>query len=75
MYSTKMEKLLLRRSELMNEDKRNNTQNDLISKYLLHFHDDYSLDMGETFNHKQELNPWSNIQVFKDYCKTETEKY
>lgn len=75
MYSAKMEKLLFRRSELMIEDKRNNTQKDLISKYMLHYHNDYSLDMGETFNYKQELNPWRDIKVFKDYCKTETEKY
>ena len=75
MYSSRMEKLLLRRSELMKQDRENNTTNDLISKYMLHFHNDYSIDMGDTFNHKAELNPWKNITVFKNYCKDETEKY
>lgn len=75
MYSSKMEKLLLRRSELMKEDKQNGTTKDLISKYMLHFYNDYSFDMGETFNNKPELNPWKDINVFKNYCKSETNKY
>ena len=72
MYSVKMEKLLNRRSTLMQEDKRNGTQTDLISKYMLHFHHDYSQDMTITFD---ELMSWKNIIVFKQYCKAETMKY
>lgn len=75
MYSVKMEKLLNRRSILMQEDKRNGTQTDLISKYMLHFHDDYSQDMTITFGGKAELMPWKDINVFKQYCKAETMKY
>lgn len=75
MYSQKMEMLLNRRSELMIADKQNGTSTDLISKYLLHFHYDYTTDMGATYNHKPELNPWKDIRVFKNYCKSETDKY
>lgn len=74
-YSPKMEKLLAKRDELEKSDKKNDTHMDLISKYMLHFHSDYSLDMEETFGNKSELNPWKNINVFKNYCKDETEKY
>lgn len=78
-YSTKMEKLLKRRSELMEEDRKNNTSNDLISKdliskYMLHFHHDYSIDMGRCYT-DTELNPWKKIGIFKSYCQKETEKY
>ncbi len=75
MYSSKMEMLLNRRSELMMADKQNNTFTDLISKYLLHFHFDYTTNMGATYNYKPELNPWKDIRVFKNYCKGETDKY
>lgn len=75
MYSAKMEKLLNRRNILMQEDKRNGTQTDLISKYMLHFHEDYSQDMTITFDRKAELMPWKDIDVFKQYCKAETMKY
>ena len=74
-YSVKMEKLLAKRSELEKSDKENGTHLDLISEYMLHFHSDYSLDMGDTFGDKRELNSWKNIEVFKNYCKNETEKY
>ncbi len=75
MYSVKMEKLLNRRCTLMQEDKKNGTQNDLISKYMLHFHDDYSQDMTKTLDGKAELMSWKDINVFKLYCKKETMKY
>ena len=74
-YSSKMEKLLVRRGELEKNDKDNGSHTDLISKYMLHFHSDYSLDMSETFANKPELNPWKNVEIFKNYCKNETEKY
>lgn len=45
----------------------------MISKYLLHFNPDYSLDLigvlGENFR------PWNDPKKFKDYCFRETEKY
>lgn len=75
LYSVKMEKLLYRRSELMEADKKNNTETDLISKYMLHFHYDYSVDMGSTLGNKAELVSWKNVNNFKKYCKDETDKY
>lgn len=69
-YSSKIKKLLDRRAELMHKDKNN----DLISKYMLHFHYDYSFDM-EAYLGKTELLSWKNINVFKAYCHIETEKY
>ena len=75
MYSSKMEILLRRRSELSEADRKNHTTNDLISKYMLHYHNDYSTDMGHTFGNKPELNQWKNINKFKEYCKNQTKNY
>ncbi len=75
MYSHKMEILLTRRKELEEQDKKNHTETDLISKYMLHFHPDYSINMTKTFAGKSDLNPWKDVNVFKKYCKEETTKY
>ena len=75
MYSPKILKLLIRRDVLMRADKQNGTQTDLISKYMLHYHNDYSQDMAVTFGDVAELMPWRNIATFKQYCKNETDKY
>lgn len=65
----KMKKLLWKRSEL----ERSAEQDDVISKYLLHFYPDYSQDLigilGENFR------PWNDPKKFKAYCFKETEKY
>ena len=74
-FSRKMEKLLDIRETLMRNAKKNQTETDLISKYMLHFYNDYSHNMAETFGNIEELKPWENINKFKIHCKEETEKY
>lgn len=71
MYSSKMEKLLSIRADLM----KNDNKNDVISKYMLHFYNDYTYNMLATFRGISELNPWGDINNFKQYCREETEKY
>lgn len=75
MCSPMILKLLNRRDVLMREDKQNGTQTDLISKYMLHYHNDYSLDMAATFGEVDGLLQWRNITTFKQYCKDETDEY
>jgi len=75
MYSSKMEKLLNKRAELEQYDKQHLTFTDLISKYMLHYHYDYSVDMSPAFGTVSELYPWKHVSDFKKYCSDETNKY
>lgn len=64
-------KLLRQRERLENQDEQENA--DMISKYMLHFHIDYSKDLTEII---QMRDPhWGNIPTFKSFCKTQLDCY
>ena len=68
--SDNMMKLVRRRDELEKVDKG---KADLISKYMLHFHTDYTHDMTEII--KLDTTQWGNIELFKSYCDNQFKKY
>lgn len=68
--SDNMMKLVRKRDDLEKTDK---PKADLISKYMLHFHIDYSRSMGDVIN-MTDPN-WNHIPTFKNYCVQHLEKY
>lgn len=68
--SDNMMKLLRRRQDL---EKDHKPSADLISKYMLHYHNDYSVNLSTEV---QMENPnWGNVPLFKNYCKEQLAKY
>ncbi len=68
--SDNMMKLVRKRDELERIDK---TQADLISRYMLHYHNDYTRSMDDVVN-MTDPN-WNDIITFKNYCSRQLEKY
>lgn len=68
--SDNMMKIVRKRDELERQDK---TKADLISKYMLHYHIDYSRNMNDVIGMKDPN--WNDIQIFKDYCLNQTNEY
>lgn len=68
--SDNMLKLIRRRDDL---EKTSNRDAGLVSKYMFHFHTDYSLDMSEIIN-MQDSN-WGHIPTFKKYCVRQVSEY
>lgn len=69
--SDNMITLLRRRKELSEHVGRGNEED--ISKYMLHFHNDYSKDMSPLINGCPAK--WGNIQNFKTYCVSQLDNY
>lgn len=68
--SDNMLKVVRKRDDLERQDKE---KADLISKYMLHYHPDYSRKMDDVIGMN---NPdWNNISIFKAYCLCQTEEY
>ena len=68
--SDNMMKVVRKRYELETQNKENAN---LISKYMLHYHPDYSRSMDDVIGMN---NPnWNNIPTFKAYCFRQTEEY
>lgn len=68
--SDNMMKLVRKRDELERTDKQ---KADLISKYMLHFHYDYTRSMHDVIN-MTDPN-WNDIPTFKAYCIRQTNEY
>ena len=62
--------LLRKREEL-----EKNGVEDVISKYMLHYHADYTRDMSDVLNQEQKDAGWNEIARFKEYCKSNIEHY
>lgn len=69
--SDNMITLLRRRKELANIVGRGNEEE--ISKYMLHFHNDYSKDMTGLIGGCPVQ--WGNIAIFKSYCFNQIDNY
>lgn len=48
---------------------------DVISKYMLHFHADYTRDMSDILNQEQKDAGWNEIEKYKEYCNANVENY
>mgnify|MGYP004676755095 CR=1 FL=1 len=68
--SDNMIKVVRKRDELERQDK---DKADLISKYMLHYHPDYSRSMEDVIG-MNDPN-WNDIPTFKAYCLRQTEEY
>ena len=68
--SDNMMKLVRKRDEL---EKQNKAKADLISKYMLHYHPDYTRSMSDVIE-MSDPN-WSDIPTFKQYCHHQTDEY
>ena len=68
--SDNMMKLVRKRDELERTDK---AKADLISKYMLHYHTDYTRAMNDVLN-MTDPN-WNDIPTFKAYCYRHLENY
>lgn len=68
--SDNMMKVVRKRDELERQDK---DKADLISKYMLHYHPDYSRSMEDVIG-MNDPN-WNDIPTFKAYCLRQTEEY
>ena len=66
--SDNMMKVVKKRDELERQDKA-----DLISKYMLHYHPDYSRSMEDVIG-MNDPN-WNDIPTFKAYCLRQVEEY
>lgn len=67
--SDNMMKVVRKRDELERQDK---DKADLISKYMLHYHPDYSRSMEDVIG-MNDPN-WNDIPTFKAYCLRQTEE-
>lgn len=72
--SENMKHLIHKRDKLEKEDKANGTEIDKISKYLLHYHHDTPDDVSGVLP-EQCVEQWKNPINFKNYCKSQSEKY
>lgn len=68
--SDNMLKLIRKRVEL---ERMNNDDADKISKYMFHYHTDYSEDMTSIIGINDPN--WGNIPKFKSYCLNQVEEY
>lgn len=68
--SDNMMKVVRKRDELERQDK---DKADLISKYMLHYHPNYSRSMEDVIG-MNDPN-WNDIPTFKAYCLRQTEEY
>lgn len=68
--SDNMMKLVRRRDELEKNDKNSA---DLISRYMFHYHADYSRQMNDIINMNEQN--WGNIPTFKKYCLLQVDNY
>ena len=68
--SDNMMKLVRKRDELERTDK---AKADLISKYMLHYHTDYTRPMDDVVG--MDDPNWNHIHTFKSYCIKQTEEY
>lgn len=68
--SDNMMKLVRKRDELERTDKQ---KADLISRYMLHYHHDYTRSMHDVVN-MSDPN-WNDIPTFKAYCIRQTNEY
>lgn len=68
--SDNMMTVVRKRDKLERQDKE---KADLISKYMLHYHPDYSRNMEDVIG-MNDPN-WNNIPTFKAYCLRQTEEY
>ena len=68
--SNNMMRVVRKRYELETQNKE---KADLISKYMLHYHPDYSRRMDDVICMKDPN--WNNIPTFKAYCLRQTEEY
>lgn len=68
--SDNMMKVVRKRDELERQDKE---KADLISKYMLHYHPDYSISMEDIIG-MNDPN-WNDIPTFKAYCLRQAEEY
>lgn len=68
--SNNMMRLVRKRDELERVDK---VKADLISKYMLHFHYDYTRNLTDVI----EMNDpnWGDVPTFKAYCKRQLDNY
>lgn len=48
---------------------------DVISKYMLHYHKDYTQDLSEALNQDLRNAHWNDVPRFKEYCKSNVEHY
>lgn len=70
--SQNMMKLLRKRDEY-DRNPADKPKSDIISKYMLHFHTDYTQDLSNVIG-MNDPN-WGNIPVFKRYCAEQLIKY
>ena len=68
--SDNMIKLVRKRDEWEKQDKE---KADLISKYMLHFHPDTTIDMKDIIGMKDP--DWGDISTFKKYCINQLDEY
>lgn len=68
--SDNMMKVVRKRDELERQDK---DKADLISKYMLHYHPDYSRSMEDVIDMNDP--DWNDIPTFKAYCLRQTDEY
>lgn len=68
--SNLMMNLLRKREEL-----EKSGAEDVISKYMLHFHADYARDMSDILNQEQKDSGWNEIEKYKEYCNANLENY
>ena len=68
--SDNMMKVVRKRNELERQDKE---KADLISKYMLHYHPNYSRTMDDVIGMKEPN--WNDILIFKKYCLHQIKEY
>lgn len=64
---------LLRKRDELDRNPATKAQADKISKYMLHFHTNYSENLSAIIG-MNDPN-WGNIPVFKNYCASQLDKY
>lgn len=65
-----MMSLLNKRAELEKDKK-----DDVVSRYMLHFHNDYTQDISDVLNLNQKNAHWNDINKFKEYCFSNMNAY
>jgi hypothetical protein len=66
--------LLRRRKQLAEQAKAAGTAGENISKYMLHYNTDYTVDLTNDIGNTCPTK-WSNIQTFKDECMQQLNNY
>lgn len=64
---------LLRRRDALDRDATGKASADKISKYMLHFHTDYTENLSSIIDMSDP--DWGNIPKFKSYCEEQLVKY